>query len=224
MTSPAPHIVRPVRVLIAASHPLIRSVVKVACDALAVEVTTTPRTVAETREMLEHNGFDVVVLDAEMPDGDAVALLRDPVVADTRALVLSDREDGISVLDAIEAGAYGYVGKSDGFRGLTSVLREVVAGRRAITPDLERNATRDLRRFATRAQQHAEIRSALTRREREVLLYLLRGLTSRQIGRELGISARTVETCCTALYRKLGVRTRVQAASRAAALRLVPID
>ncbi len=64
---------------------------------------------------------------------------------------------------------------------------------------------------------------ALTPREREILDLLAEGFTMRQIGRRLGISTRTVETHVAKIYRKLSVRSRVQAVSRAAALGLIEL-
>jgi DNA-binding CsgD family transcriptional regulator len=61
----------------------------------------------------------------------------------------------------------------------------------------------------------------LTPRERQILGLLSEGLTMQQMGRRLGISPRTVETHVSGIYRKLGVRTRVQAVSRAASLGLI---
>ena len=73
-----------------------------------------------------------------------------------------------------------------------------------------------LGRFAKQAREGSEMSARLTPREREILVMVSDGLTMQQIGRRLAISPRTVETHVAKLYRKLGVRTRVQAVSRAA--------
>ena len=92
-----------------------------------------------------------------------------------------------------------------------------------MSPSLERDAIRSLGDMARRAREGADVAARLTRRERQVLELLGEGLTIGQIASKLGISPRTVETHVAKLYRKLGVRTRVQAISRAATLGLVDL-
>jgi DNA-binding NarL/FixJ family response regulator len=88
---------------------------------------------------------------------------------------------------------------------------------------LEQDAFRALGVMARRAREGAEVAARLTRRERQVLELLSAGMTMGQIATRIGISPRTVETHVAKVYRKLGVRTRVQAVSRAATLGLVEL-
>ncbi len=92
-----------------------------------------------------------------------------------------------------------------------------------IAPGLEQDAVLALGRFARRAREGAEVAADLTSREQQVLELLSDGHTMRQIATRLSISPRTVETHVAKIYRKLGVRTRVQAVSRAATLGLVEL-
>ena len=98
---------------------------------------------------------------------------------------------------------------------LADAVRRTAAGERLIDPDLQQGAVMELGRSARKARESSEIDALLTQREREILDHLSQGLTMHQIGTRLGISPRTVETHVAKLYRKLGVRTRVQAVSRA---------
>ncbi|HET9671469.1 MAG TPA: response regulator transcription factor, partial [Actinomycetota bacterium] len=124
---------------------------------------------------------------------------------------------------ALRLGARGFVRKADGLRDLPETLRRVVAGERVMAPALEQDAVTALGRLARRAREGAEVASDLTSRERQILELLSEGRTMRQIATRLGISPRTVETHVGKVYRKLGVRTRVQAVSRAASLGLVEL-
>ncbi len=141
----------------------------------------------------------------------------------TSVLVLSDRADGDLVLRVLRLGARGFVTKAEGLRGLADTIRRVLAGERVIAPGLEQDAVLALGRFAKRAREGAEVAAELTAREHQVLELLSDGHTMRQIATRLGISPRTVETHVAKVYRKLGVRTRVQAVSRAATLGLVEL-
>jgi DNA-binding NarL/FixJ family response regulator len=164
------------------------------------------------------------VLDLDLPDADGFRVLDQ--LDDARpasVLVLSDRADGDLVLRALRLGARGFVTKAEGLRGLSATIGRVLAGERVIAPGLEQDAVLALGRFVKRAREGAEVAAELTARERQVLELLSEGHTMRQIATRLRISPRTVETHVGKIYRKLGVRTRVQAVSRAATLGLVEL-
>ena len=141
-----------------------------------------------------------------------------------RAIVLSDRADGSLVLEAMRQGVYAFVHKPDGLRDLTETLTRVAAGERVLPPELERSAVDELRRFARQAHAASTVETQITAREREILELAAEGFTTQQIGRRLGISPRTVEAHIAKLYRKLGVKTRLQAVARAATLGLIDLN
>jgi DNA-binding NarL/FixJ family response regulator len=91
------------------------------------------------------------------------------------------------------------------------------------TRDQERAAVAELGRLARKARESSGAQATITEREIEILRLAGLGLTVKQVGTRLGLSPRTVETHLSKLYRKLGARNRVQALSRAAALRLIEI-
>jgi len=213
------------RVVIAGGHPVIRGVVRLSCaDAGGLEIVGEAEDVVRAVELCRALDPDVLVVDV---DGDedaagAIARLRGDAV-DTPIVVLSDRTDGTSVLTALRLGVRGFVGKNDGLRSVGSVIRRVADGERVIAPELERAAVAALGSLARQAREGSEMRASLTPREHEILLMVSRGLTMQQAGSRLGISPRTVETHVAKLYRKLGVRTRVQAVARAAQLGLIDL-
>ena len=215
-----------IRVLVIGGHPVIRGVVRLACESLeGFELERELSSVGEGMALTPDGFPDLLVLDLDLPDGDGLELLtalRERGYTG-RLLVLSDRHDGATVLGALRSDADGYLTKSEGLRGLSEAMERIAAGERVISPELQQLAVAELGRFARRAREGAQAQSVLTPRELEVLALLADGLTMQQIGRRLGISPRTVETHVSKLYRKLDVRSRVQAVSKAASLGLIDL-
>jgi DNA-binding NarL/FixJ family response regulator len=213
-----------VRAVVAAGHPTVRGVIDAACREAGVSVIATTGSAAAAIEACRSKTPELLILDLDLPDVDGFHVLSE-LDADRpdAVLVLSDRADGDLVLRALRLGARGFVTKAEGLRGLSGTIGQVLAGERVIAPALEQDAVLALGRFAKRAREGSEVAAELTPRELQVLELLSEGLTMRQIATRLSISPRTVETHVGKLYRKLGVRTRVQAVSRAATLGLVEL-
>ncbi len=214
-----------VTVVIAAGHGVVGEVVRRACEAEpGLDVVGEVRDGAALLDACRSLRPDVIVLDERLdgggPELDALRALREEGVA-VAAVVLTDRTDGASVLQALRLGARGYVRKAAGLAAVGTAVRTVADGGRAIEPEFEQAAVMALGRFAQQAREGSEVQAALTAREQEILLMVSQGLTMQQAARRLGISPRTVETHVAKLYRKLGVRTRVQAVSRAVQLGLI---
>jgi two-component system response regulator DevR len=213
-----------VRAVVVAAHRTVRGVIELACREAGVTVVDRAATAATATEACRSSEPELLVLDLELPDADGFRVLTDLGDARPRSvLVLADRADGDLVLRALRLGARGYVTKAEGLRDLATTIRRVVEGERVMTPALEKDAMGALGRMARRAREGADVEAGLTPRERQVLELLGEGLTIGQIASRLSISPRTVETHVAKLYRKLGVRTRVQAISRAATLGLVDL-
>jgi two-component system, NarL family, response regulator NreC len=212
-------------VVIAVGHGVVGRVARRACEIEpGLEVVAEVRDETQLLEACRTMHPDVLVLDDRLEGGeptlDTLRAVRDEGMA-IAVVVLTDRVDGAAVLEALRLGVRGYVRKSDGLPGIGSVVRRVADGERAVDPELEQAAVMALGRFAQQAREGSEVEATLTARELEILAMVSRGLTMQQVGRRLGISPRTVETHVAKLYRKLGVRTRVQAVARAAELGLI---
>lgn len=215
-----------IRVSVLGGHPIVRGVVGLACrEAPDLELVSESDRMDGAVDAIVSTNPDIAVLDLDMPDGNGIWSLRELRRAGFpgRVLVLTDRTDGASVLEALRHGADGCLAKAEGLRGIAAALRRLAAGERLVDPALERAATTQLGRFATLARESSEAAAALTDRERQVLALLADGNTMRQMGRRLGISPRTVERHVAGLYRKLEVHSRVQAVTRAAALDLIDL-
>lgn len=148
---------------------------------------------------------DVVLMDMSMPVMDGVEATRLIIqqVPGAQVVVLTSFVDRWRVVDALAAGAIGYLLKDAEPRDL---IRGVHAAARGESP-LDPRAARTM----LTAQRTADPSDALTEREREVLALVAEGLPNKQIGRRLEISEKTVKAHLTSAYRTIGVDDRMQA-------------
>jgi DNA-binding NarL/FixJ family response regulator len=212
------------RLIVADAHPVLRRAVRMSCESVpGLQVVAEAETTASMLILCEELKPDMAVIDIAFPDGlHAIRELNDRRLVDV-VVVLTDRTDGPSVMDALRLGVEGYLVKSSALPTVGQQIRRVLDGERVISPEVQQIAVRELGAFARLAREGSEVRATLTPREHEVLVMIGRGLTMRQMATRLGISPRTVETHVAKLYRKLEVRTRVQAVSRAVSLGLIDL-
>ncbi|MFD8500050.1 response regulator [Amycolatopsis sp. NPDC059657] len=160
---------------------------------------------------------DVAVLDIRLPDGNGIELCRElrSRLPALKCLMLTSFTDEQAMLDAILAGACGYVIKDiDGVR-LISAVRDVGAGRSL----LDNRAAATLMAKVRADAEHGGPLKELTGRERELLDLISEGLTNRQISERLHLAEKTVKNYVSRLLTKLGVQRRAQAAALASRLR-----
>ncbi|MFF1681533.1 MULTISPECIES: response regulator transcription factor [unclassified Streptomyces] len=155
----------------------------------------------------------VAVLDVRLPDGNGVDVCRElrSRMPDLACLMLTSFDDEEALLDAIMAGASGYVLKQIQGSDLVSAVRTVAAGQSL----LDASATTRLMarlRGAEEKKSEPEALPGLTDREREILALIGEGLTNRQIGQRLFLAEKTVKNHISRLLAKLGVERRIQAA------------
>ncbi|MFJ9092839.1 response regulator [Streptomyces globisporus] len=151
---------------------------------------------------------DVVLMDLRMPGGGGVAAIAELTRrgARSKVLVLTTYDTDSDTLPAIEAGATGYLLKDAPRDELFAAVRAAADGRSVLSPAV---ASRLMTRARTPAADPAE--SALSAREREVLVLVARGTTNREIAAELFISEATVKTHLTHVFAKLGAKDRAAA-------------
>jgi DNA-binding NarL/FixJ family response regulator len=149
---------------------------------------------------------DVVLMDLSMPNLDGVRTIARILAAqpETHILVLTSFSDHNQILDALQAGADGYLLKHAEPETILASLRDVVAGGSPLDP----KAARAL----LTGRRAARPDPALSDREREVLELVGEGLPNKSVARRLGISERTVKAHLTSIYQQLGVTDRTQAA------------
>ncbi|MFF6992151.1 response regulator [Streptomyces sp. NPDC010273] len=156
----------------------------------------------------------VAVLDVRLPDGDGIAVCRElrDRMPELAVLMLTSFDDEDALLDAILAGASGYVLKQIKGSDLVSAVRTVASGQSMLDPATTARLMRSLRAEPTQAPQIAPELASLSPREREILALIGDGLTNREIGKRLYLSEKTVKNHISRLLAKLGVQRRVQAA------------
>jgi RNA polymerase sigma factor (sigma-70 family) len=215
-----------VRVLVVDDHPIVRAMVRVACDGRdGLAVVGEAGDGDEALRLAADLQPDVIVLDLILPGMQglevAQALIADESAA--RILVLTATDDKSAVFEALRLGVSGYVEKTASVEEIADAIEAVARGELVFSKELERRAQVQLGEFARKARETARALARLTPRERQVLALLAEGLSTRQIAKRLGLSDRTVESHIGNVYQKLDVRTRVQALYRAAGLGLVDL-
>lgn len=215
------------RVLVVEDHAVIRGVIRLACEhAYGLEVIGEVETGEEALERCRADRPDVIVLDLALPgllQGLDVARALRAEDNPVRILILTGSSDDQTLFESIRIGIEGYLEKTVGVRFIADALRRVARGERVFSRDQERAMLAQLGRLARQTREASGAQSNLTEREIEILEYVAVGLTVKQVASRLGLSPRTVETHLAKLYRKLGVRNRVQALSRAVSLRLIDL-
>jgi DNA-binding NarL/FixJ family response regulator len=157
---------------------------------------------------------DVAVLDVRLPDGDGVSVCREirSRMPEVGCLMLTSFGDDEALFDAIMAGASGYVLKQIRGTDLVGAVRTIAAGRSMLDPEA---ASRVMRRMRDEAERLDPL-SGLTEQERKILELIGEGLTNRQIGERMFLAEKTVKNYVSALFAKLGMERRTQAAAYAA--------
>jgi len=157
---------------------------------------------------------DVAVLDVRLPDGDGVSVCREirSAMPQVACLMLTSFGDDEALFDAIMAGAAGYVLKQIRGTDLVGAVRTVASGQSLLDPEAASKVMRRMRDAAT----HADPLAALTPQERRILELIGEGLTNRQIGEQMFLAEKTVKNYVSALFAKLGMERRTQAAAYAA--------
>ncbi|MFF7132371.1 MULTISPECIES: response regulator [unclassified Streptomyces] len=162
----------------------------------------------------------VAVLDVRLPDGDGITVCRElrNRMPELACLMLTSFDDEDALLDAIMAGASGYVLKQIKGTDLISAVRTLASGRSMLDPATTARLMHSLRTEPTSPPETAPEIAALTPRERDILALIGDGLTNREIGKRLYLSEKTVKNHISRLLAKLGVQRRVQAAVLASQL------
>ena len=192
----------PVRVVLADDHPIWRDGVRSDLGE-GFEVVAEAGTATEAIQAIRRARPDLVVCDLTMPGGGGLKVAR-ACGEETRIVVLTVSEAERDVLDAVAAGAVGYLVKSTPGPDLRRALVRAAAGEPVFSPSLAALVLGEFRRMAKRATGE----NPLSEREREVLQLVARGHTYRQVGSELYISEKTVENHVRNILAKLHLSRR----------------
>ncbi|MEV5959400.1 response regulator transcription factor [Streptomyces sp. NPDC051987] len=209
-----------IRVLLADDQALLRSAFRVLVDSESdMEVVGEASDGAEAVRLTKERAADVVLMDIRMPGTDGLAATRrisaDPSLAHVRVVILTTFEVDDYVVQALRAGASGFLGKGSEPEELLSAIRLVAGGEALLSP----TATKGLiARFLAqgdlgddgRDPARTERLDALTSREREVLVQVAGGHSNDEIAERLEVSPLTVKTHVNRAMAKLGARDRAQ--------------
>ena len=198
------------------------------CDAIAGEpsfhLAGAVTTLGAALALVENAVPDVLVVDLGLPDGSGTELIRRACAlrSDCDALVVTVFGDDGHVLDAIAAGATGYILKDSPASELLRCIRELRAGGSPISPSIARRLLARMRGPEPQPD-HAQVRqdNPLTEREADILRLVAKGLSFADVGSVLGISAHTVVAHVKRIYRKLSVHSRGEAVFEAGQMGLL---
>jgi len=201
-----------ITVMVVDDHPMWREGVARDLTEAGFDVVATASTGTEALTRATAVRPRVVVLDLQIPAPTGVEVTArlvkdDPTV---RVLILSASGEQEDVLEAVKAGATGYLVKSAHSRELVEAVRGVAAGGTVFTPGLAGLVLGEFRRMADPASAEAPGTPELTERETEVLKMVAKGMSYKQIAERLVISHRTVQNHVQNTLRKLQMHNRVE--------------
>ena len=198
-----------IRVVLADDHPVVRAGIRNLLEKVVdIEVVGEASTGQEALNLVDNVHPDVLLLDMELPDikGTEVAQRLQSSKSPVKILALSAYDDGVYIRELLELGAAGYLIKEEAPETIVEAVRGVAYGEQGWVS----------RRIA--AQMVSWVRGdereglKLTAREMEVLKHVVEGNTNQNIAAKLGISEKAIEKYMEAIFAKLGVASRVDAA------------
>lgn len=171
-------------------------------------------TIKQASRLIKQHAYDLALLDLALPDGDGTDIIRQlqHQSPSTTAIVLTIFDDHPHLFHALCYGAQGYLLKDTDAALLKQQLQQLAAG----IPPFSPHITQQLLHYVKQNEQHKQNAQAskplpLTLREKQVLIHLAQGLRISDIAQLLGLSAYTVNDYVKEIYRKLHIRSRVQA-------------
>ncbi len=206
-----PIVSRMVRIFLVDDHEVVRrGLIDLLSSDPELEVVGEAGSVAQATARVPAAQPDVAVLDVRLPDGNGIELCRELLsrMPDLRCLILTSYTSDEAMLDAILAGASGYVVKDIKGMDLARAIKDVGAGRSLLD---NRAAAALMSRLRGEAERSDPL-SGLTQQERVLLELLAEGLTNRAIAARMFLAEKTVKNYVSRLLAKLGMQRRTQAA------------
>ncbi len=211
-----------IRVLLADDHGVVRAGIRqfLAQDP-GIHVVAEADDGEAARQLIEEHRPDVAVLDIQMPRASGIEVTRwiRSNHRDIGVLILTAFDDDPYVMAVLKAGANGYVLKTASPNQIIQAVRDVNEGRSVLDPVIAQKLMDQI----THDDATAPIEK-LTERELEVLVLVGKGFTNKAIGRQLGISDRTVQGHLAHIFAKLQAASRTEAVMRAVSLGWLPPD
>jgi len=206
---------KPIRVFLLDDHEIVRRGVRDMLEAEGdIKVIGEAGTASSALARIPALRPDVAVLDVRLPDGDGVTVCREirSQLPEVACLMLTSFADDDALMDAVMAGAAGYVLKQIRGTDLVGAVRTVATGQSMLD---SRAASQLMARLRGQTAKQDPL-AGLTPQERRILELIGEGLTNRQIGEQLFLAEKTVKNYISGLFAKLGMERRTQAAAYAA--------
>ncbi len=200
-----------IRVFLVDDHPVLREGMRLLLETASdIEVVGTAGTGQEALHQITALHPDVALLDVHLPDTDGITLAKklSLLAPNTRVIMLTVSDRPRDVKEAVQAGVRGYLLKSAGAEEIVDAIHSVMGGGLVLPPNLAARLIDDLVRPSTATAE-------LTEREQEVLKYVARGLSNKEIAVRMGLSENTIKTHVRKILTKLNVRSRAEAAAYA---------
>jgi DNA-binding NarL/FixJ family response regulator len=205
---------RAIRVLIVDDHDLFRTGLRNLLEEQGVEIVGEAASGSEALDVVREAPPEVVIMDLNMPGMNGVDatrhISRDAPLTRVIVLTVSDQEQ--DVMDAILAGACGYLLKDASIQALMQGIRAAAVGESLISPHIAGKVLQHVRATTAAPEAAATIRAELSDREIEVLKLIANGKDNGTIARDLHISPKTVKNHISNILMKLQIENRIQAA------------
>jgi two-component system NarL family response regulator len=206
---------RPIRIMLAGEHALFSEAVRVGLESQTnFQVVSVVRNGLRSVAEADRTQPDVAIIHVRNSSRDGIrtaAMVRERVPT-CHVLVLTDTEDHGALIEAVEAGAHGYLTNECMLSDLIDAVRAIYRGEMLVPPRMLGPLVTGLIRHRREKDEARRRLSRLTRREREVLALLARGISKAGIAETLVISPQTARTHIQNIISKLGVHTRLEAA------------
>jgi DNA-binding NarL/FixJ family response regulator len=196
---------------------------RVLAEAFPGIVAVTAESLQEARAAALKTAPDIALIDLDLPDGSGVDLIREFTRAypNCHCVVATMFADDRHLFPALRAGAQGYLLKDQQMERVVSALQAIGNGEPPLSPAI---AQRLLRVFSDEQAQNSNDEARLTARERETLVLIAKGFRLPDVAQQLGVTRHTAAGFIKAIYRKLNISSRAEAALEAARMGLVRTD
>ena len=169
-------------------------------------------------DILINESPEILLTDLDLPDGnglDLIKMIQQPGISTKLAIVISIFGDGEHVINALKAGASGYLLKDEDYIDINKAISQMLAGGAPISPSIARYLLEELTLSPKEKQNRNLEKSELTKREHEVLVMVSKGYTAKEIAEMLNLSHHTVKEYISNIYKKLSVHNKMQAVHQA---------
>lgn len=209
-----------IKVLLTDDHHLFREgLSRILQDAPGMELIATAASGEEAQKLAAAHQPDIILMDVNMPGIGGIEATRQlhDTHPEIKVLMLTVSEEDQDLFTAIRAGAKGYILKNSSSQELLDAIRRVDAGEAVVNPSMAAKLLDEFALLSTTAPHLPSGASpeseSLTEREQEVLKYVARGMSNKEIGEQLSISPHTVKAHLRSILDKLHLRGRVDAAA-----------